>query len=159
MDISPAHETAVEEATRIPALYARLALLKQTDDQSTDRGSIALFGGTRPAPGETPASDPVVAMLMTANAGTVDEQLHQLVLDAPLEGQNTGADPDTGTIPTWARIYTPTGAWWADVSVSVEGDGGEIQMVATGTEGDPAEPVVRLFNGAFARLSSAIFQG
>lgn len=43
--------------------------------------------------------------------------------------------------------------------MSVEGAGGEIQMVATGTEGDPAEPVVRLFNGAFARLSSAIFQG
>jgi|26BtaG_2_1085354.scaffolds.fasta_scaffold21362_2 hypothetical protein len=159
MDISPAHQTAVEEATRVPALYARLELLRQTDTGSTGRGSIALFGGTRPSPGGTPASGPLVTMLMTANAGTVDEQLYQIALDAPIEGQNTGADPDAGTIPTWARIYSPAGAWWADVSVSVEGAGGEIQMVATGTEGDPAEPVVRLFNGAFARLSSAIFQG
>ncbi|MBB5322341.1 hypothetical protein [Marinobacter oulmenensis] len=159
MDISPAHQTAVEEATRVPALHARLALLQQTDEQSTDRASIAIFGGTRPSPGGTPASGPIVTMLMTANAGAVDEQLYQLALDAPLEGQNTGAAPDTGTIPAWARIYNPAGGWWADVSVSVEGDGGEIQMVATGTEGDPAEPVVRLFNGAFARLTSALFQG
>ncbi len=159
MDISPAHQTAVEEATRVPALHARLSLLQQANDQSTDRGGIALFGGARPAPGEAPGSGPIVTMLMTANAGTVDEQLVQLALDAPLEGQNTGADPDTGTIPTWARIYTPAGAWWADVSVSVEGNGGEIQMVATGTEGDPETPVVRLFNGAFARLTSAVFQG
>lgn len=159
MDISPAHQSAVEAATRVPALHARLALLQQADTGSPGRGSVALFGGTRPAPGEAPGSSPVVTMLMTATAGTIDEQLVQLALDAPLEGQNTGADPDTGTIPTWARIYTPAGAWWADVSVSVEGGGGEIQMVATGTEGNPATPVVRLFNGAFARLTSAIFQG
>jgi len=159
MDISPAHEAAVLEATRLPALQASLGKLQQTDPESTNRASISLYGGIRPAAGDPPPSAPIVTMLATANAGTIDEQLFQIALDAPMEGQITGADPDTGTIPKWARIFDPAAGWWADVSVSVEGDGGEIQMVATGTEGDPAEPVVRLFNGAFARLSSAVFQG
>lgn len=104
-------------------------------------------------------ADPIVALPLSAAAGAVDAGLFQIQLDVPVEAQITGADPAAGTIPLWARIADYTGAWWADATVSVVGDGGEIQLDQTGTEGSPAVPVVRLFNGAFARLTSAVFQG
>ncbi len=157
MDISPAHEAARTEAARLPALYASLDLLVQTDPGQTERAVIELYGTTRPAPGAAAGGSPVVTLEMTASAGTIDDTLIELSLDTPISAQITGADPSTGTIPTWARIKDVTGAWWADVSVTVEGGGGEIEMPQTGTEN--GDPVARLFNGATALLSSAIFRG
>lgn len=157
MDISTAHENARIAACRIPALEVSLALLDQGAEQ--DPASIALYGTAKPTPGDPPGDDPIVEFELTATAGTVDEELFRIQLDVPIEAQVDGADAQNGTIPLWARVYTPDGSWWADVTVSVTGDGGEIQMDATGLEGDPAEPVVRLFNGAFARLSSVVIQG
>ena len=159
MDISPAHEAAVLDAIRIPALEARLALLVQTDTESSARASIAMFGTARPDPGDPPGDNPIVTINLSATAGTINEASFQLVLVTPIEGQVIGADPDTGSIPQWARIFGPGGDWWADASVTVAGEGGEIQMTPTGQEGDPAQDVIRLFNGAFARLTSAVFQG
>lgn len=164
MDISTAHQTARNEASRVPAQHASLALLVQADAQLPERSMIHIYGGIRPTAGE-PAGDPldpdppVVSVELTASAGTVNEETAQIILTTPIEGQITGADPVDGTIPTWGRIVTPAGDWWADASVSVTGAGGEIQIDMTGTEGDPAEPVARLFNGAFIRVSSAVFGG
>lgn len=157
MDISPAHEAAVLEAIRIPALHARLALLVQADPESTARASVAMYGTARPPAGDPPGAAPIVAINLAASAGTINEENHQLVLVTPIEGQVIGADPDTGSIPQWARIFGPGGDWWADASVSVTGEGGEIQMTPSGQEN--GENVIRLFNGAFARLTTAIFQG
>jgi hypothetical protein len=80
-----------------------------------------------------------------------------LQVATPIEAQITGADPSTGTIPLWARITAPDGAWWGDLSVTVEGGGGEVQLVATGE--DNGQPVARLYNGAFCRLESIVVQG
>lgn len=155
MDLSPTHESARLEAARIPALHASLGLLVQGTEPNP--ASIALFATTRPAAGGDPGGAALVTMPMTASAGVVDEEAYQIQLTTPIEGQILGADETDGSIPTWARIYTPAGDWWADASVSVQGGSGEIQMVPTGAEG--GQPVVRLFNGAFARLTSAVFGG
>ncbi|MDY6798927.1 MAG: hypothetical protein SVX28_09340 [Pseudomonadota bacterium] len=157
MDLSPAHEAARQEAARVPALYASLDLLEQADPQATTVATIELYGTTRPPAGDPPGGAPIVVMELTAGAGVVDETAIELQLTTPISGQITGADPTTGTIPVWARIAQPDGSWWSDASVTVEGAGGEIQMPQTGTEN--GNPVARLFNGAMAQLSSAVFRG
>jgi hypothetical protein len=163
MDQSPAHIAAVAEAVRAPALSARLDMLAQ--GAAADPARLELFATTRPDPGASAGGDPVVIIDFTSTAGTVvDETVEavrsvRLEIDTPIEGQVTGADTATGSIPLWGRIYTPAGDWWADVSVSVEDGGGEVQLSATGTEGEPATPVARLFNGAYARLSSFVMAG
>lgn len=157
MDISTKHENAVIAACRLPALYARLTLLEQPDPGQPERSEIAFYGTTQPTPGDPPSASPIVVMSMTAAAGTVDEALFQLLLDTPIEAQVDGADPNDGTIPLWARVSDIAGDWWADLTVTVEGEGGDIELVQTGTEG--GNPVARLFNGAFARLATATVQG
>src|SRR5690554_21573 len=157
MDISPAHEAARIEASRLPALHASLALLQQTDPEAVTRATIEIYGTTRPPAGDPPGGSPIVTLEMTAAAGTINDELIELTLTTPLDALITGADDSTGTIPTWARINTPDGSWWSDVSVTVEGEGGELEMPQTGTEN--GSPVARLFNGATALLSSAIFRG
>lgn len=160
MDISTAHENARITACRVPALEASLGLLVQDDPMQPERSMIHLYATTRPDPGEAAGGDPVVSIPMTAAAGAVlGDPDYRIEIDTPIEAQITGADPSTGSIPTWARITTPAGDWWADVSVTVEGEGGEVQLVQTGTEGDPAVPVARLYNGAFCRLASFVLQG
>lgn len=155
MDISPQHAAAVIAACRIPALQARLALLQSADET---RATLAFYGTAYPdPPGAAPGADPIVTLTLTATAGTLDAGLYQILLTTPLESQVTGADPALGSIPLWARMRTPAGDWWADLTVSVEGADGELQLVQTGTEG--GQPVARLFNGAFARIASAVVQG
>lgn len=163
MDQSPAHTAAVAAAVRAPALAARLAMLAQGAALTPAR--IDLYATTRPVPGESAGADALVSINFTARAGVVTDVMVETVrsvnleIDTPIEGQVMGADPATGSIPLWARILSPTGDWWADVSVSVEGGDGEVQLTATGQEGDPPVPVARLFSGAFARLSSFVIAG
>lgn len=157
MDISPEHEAARIEASRLPALHASLALLQQTDPEAATRATIDIYGTTRPPAGNPPGGTPIVTLEMAAVAGTVNGSLLELRLVTPLDAIITGADENTGTIPTWARVKTPDGNWWSDVSVTVEGEGGQLQMPQTGTEN--GSPVVRLFNGATVLLSSAVFRG
>jgi hypothetical protein len=158
VDISTTHNDARIAVCREPSIIASLALLVQ-GTPGGGGSTIALYGTSKPAPGADPGAPPVVAFEMTEPAGTVDTQNLQIVIDTPLEGQVTGADPALGTIPIWGRITTHDATWWADVTVTVYGDGGEIQLSQTGTEGSPAVPVARLYNGAFARLTEIIFQG
>lgn len=163
MNQSLSHTAAVAEAVRAPALQARLDMLAKGDAPNPAR--IELFATTRPTPGEAAGGDPLVSINLTAIAGEVtDETVEEvrsvrLEIATPIEGQVSGADPATGSIPLWGRIYTPTGDWWADVTASVEGGDGEVQLAATGTEGDPPNYVARLFNGAYARLSSFVIGG
>lgn len=163
MDQSTAHTEAVAEAVRAPALQARLDMLAQ--GAAANPARLELFATTKPTPGDPPGGSPLVVINLTSTAGTlIDETVNnvrsvRLELDAPIEGQVTGADPSTGSIPLWARFYTPAGDWWADVTCSVEDGGGELQIAATGTEGNPPAPVARLFNGAYARVSSFVIEG
>jgi len=163
MEQSTAHTAAVAEAVRAPALQARLDMLAQ--GEATDPAQIDLYDGTPPDPGDTPAGVLLVSIALTSTVGTVIDEVVETVrsvrleLDAPIEGQVADADPATGSIPTWGRILTPAGDWWADITVSVEGGDGELQLAATGTEGEPAAPVARLFNGAYSRVSSFVIEG
>ncbi len=113
---------------------------------------VAGWGGTATTGDEltftTTAVAPLVAIAMNAVAGTVNEGLFQIQLAVPVEGQITGADLGSGTETTWARIYDGSGDWWGDGSVSDEAGSGEIKLQTT-----------LLYNGAFARLTSAVFQG
>jgi hypothetical protein len=157
MDISTKHQNAVIAACRIPALNARLALLAQPDPGQPERSVIRFYGTAKPGPGDPPGESPLVTLTMTAAAGTIDAGAFELVFDTPLESQVTGADPSTGTIPLWARVLDVEGDWWADLTVTVAGGGGDIELPATGIEDE--QDVVRWFNGAIARLASGKVTG
>lgn len=144
MDLSTAHEAARLEACRLPALQASLALLVE----DTRRAAVAFYGTVRPAPGADPGGAAVVTVQLDASPGSINTTLKQIELTVPVEGQVTGADPTTGTEVLWARITDGTGSWWADCSVSDQAGGGEFKLAST-----------TLQNGAFLRVSSAVFQG
>ena len=144
MDRSPKHSDARLEAQRIPALNASLALLIE----DTQRATIALYGTAKPTPGDPPGADPVVVFTLSAAAGTVDTGLKQVRLTVPIEAQVAGAAESTGTEVLWGRIFDGAGDWWGDATVSDESGSGEIKLQTT-----------TLYNGAFCRLTSGIFQG
>ena len=144
MDRSPAHEAARVAACRVPALTASLALLVKVSVNA----SIALYGTERPVAGEAAGGAALVTIPLADAAGTVNAELFQIQLTVPIEAQITDADPVTGTTALWARITDGSGAWWGDASVSNEAGSGEIKLQIT-----------VLYNGAFCRLTSAIFQG
>ena len=156
MDLSPEHETARVEASRLPALYASLELLKQPLPEGAP-ATLEIYGTARPTAGDPPGGTPVVTLDLIRTAGAINGELLELRLALPLSEQITGADEAAGTVPTWARINTSAGEWWADCSVTVDGGTGELQMPQTGTEA--GQPVARLFNGATAFISSAVFAG
>lgn len=145
MDISTKHSDARTAAVRIPALTASLALLNL---ENPDPAHIDFYSAPRPDPGATPTGDLVVSIDLAATAGSIDEGLYQLQWTVPLDGQITGADAGTGTEVTWARIVDGDGDWFADVSVSDTAGAGEIKLVTT-----------LLYNGAYCRLTSGVFQG
>ena len=145
MDKSTAHENARIAAAKDPANAASLALLAAT---GAPFAALALYGGQRPDPGAAPSGALLVSIPMTARAGVTDNVNHQIVIDTPIEAQITGADEQSGTAATWARIFTPSGGWWADLSVSATGGSGEIKMANT-----------TLYNGAYARVIDAVLQG
>jgi hypothetical protein len=144
MNRSPKHSDARLEAQRLPALNASLALLAE----DTMRATIALYGTAKPTPGDPPGADPVATFTLGATAGTVDADLKQIQLAAPIEAQITGADPETGTEALWGRIFDGAGDWWGDATVSDESGDGEIKLQTTA-----------LLNGAFCRITSGVFQG
>lgn len=237
MDISPNHNDARLLVIRTPALQASLDLLVWQDPYYS---YIEIYDGVKPSPGVEPTTqNKLVTIPLTSSAGVVNGAPdYQIILAVPVEGQITGADPVTGSIPTWARIYTARrddgvthkvdfdtgvgtfseaetltfgngatatlvelmdnldgsgvmflelltgtlppdndtisgatsfataavngsvehrGGWWADCTATVAGGSGEIQLAQTGEEG--GQPVARYYNGAFARITSAIFQG
>lgn len=145
MDLSDKASDAQTAACRIPALTALLALLEL---QAPDLAHLDFYPAPRPDPGDTPAGSVVVAVELAATAGEVDTDLFQIQLTVPLEAQITGADPANGATVTWARLVDGDGDWFADVSVSDEAGSGEIKLQTT-----------LLYNGAYCRLTSAIFQG
>ena len=155
MDQSPTHTQTVYEAVRLPAIEARREML-------LGGSLIHIFGTPRPAPGE-PSGEPIVSIPIREDVGVVSDivenSVRRVYLEfyTPLEERVTSVTTSEGVEPKWARIETASNEWWADVSVSVEGGDGELQMVQTGIE--EGQPVARLFNGAFARISSFVIEG
>lgn len=156
MDISPEHEADRVEVSRLPALYASLARLQQSDPEGLP-ATLAIYGGARPQPGGVPEAAPIVTLSLVSTAGTINDELIELYLATPISSQITGADETAGTVPTWARVADPAGGWWADCSVTVDGGGGELEMPQTGEEN--GTPVARLYNGATAYVTSATIRG
>jgi hypothetical protein len=157
MHISPQHAAAVYEACRLPTLYARLELLAQPLLTAPERSTVAFYATDPPAPGTPPGGDPIVTLNLTRTAGVVLEPAIELRLGAPIEAQITGAVDGVGSIPKWARVTTWSGIWWADLSVTANEGGGDIEIVRTGIE--DGLPVVRWYNGAFVRLTEIVLQG
>lgn len=145
MILSTAHTDARAAAVRLPALAASLALLASSD---ATRASLTFYGGTPPADGAAPAGDALATAQLTARAGVVDSGAFAIVLDAPIEAQVTGADPAAGTATTWARILTPAGDWWADVSVGVAGSGADVIVSSA-----------LLLQGGFVRVTEFVVEG
>jgi len=145
-------------AIAIPALAARLALLAGTAEE---RATIRIYGTERPAPGEDPGGAHLVEIPFSERAGVLDEEAIEIVIDTPMEGQITGADPATGTVPLWGRVWGPgpEPEWWGDVSAGVVGSETEVQMAATTEEGEPPEPTARMYQGAFSRIMSFVIDG
>lgn len=139
MDLSPIHAALRAEAARVPALQASLALLNLAPGPAV----ILLYAGPRPAPGEAPAGAALATLALAAVAGTIDTEARQLVLAVPIEAQIA-----VGGEAAWARVIDGAGEWWSDASVSVVGEGGEIQLDDT-----------TLYAGAIVRLISGVFQG
>lgn len=133
MQLSAAHLAARDLAARLPALQASFDLL----DAGAGQARIDIRD----------ALDVVLVSIQIADGvGTIDADLFQIVLTAPIEAQ---IDAD-GT-PDHAIIYDNTGAVWADgvtVSDAAPEATGEIKLAS-----------MSLQAGAFCRLTSAVFQG
>lgn len=138
IDVSPAHLAAVLAAVRLPGLVARRALLETGSGDIT----ITCYPDPRPASGEAPAGAPL-AVIRQAEPTALDEPNIRFTFEPGIEGLITA----NGT-GTWARIANRAGAWWADCSISDTDGDGEIQFDS-----------VAFAVGAFARLSSGVFQG
>ena len=131
MNLSAAHSTARTAAARLPALQASFDLL----DSGAGQARIDILD----------ALDTVLVSIPIADGvGTLDAQAYQIILTVPIEAQiATGGDANH------AVIYDNTTAVWADgVTVSDEAGSGEIKLAST-----------VLQQGAFCRLTSAVFQG
>lgn len=131
MNLSLTHIAARTAAVRLPALQASLDLL----DSGVGQARIDIRD----------AMDAVLVSIPIANGvGTIDTDLYQIILTAPIEAQiDVDGDADH------AVIYDNTGAVWADgVTVSDALGDGEIKLASTALQA-----------GAFCRLTSAVFQG
>ena len=146
--IPAAHTAAAQEACRIPALHARLALLTTPESPPY----IEFYADPLPNPWDSgipaPAPTPVVSLTMNPAVGTVDEALKQIQFTVPIESQIVGADPVIGTVVTWAVIYDGDGVVWGYGTVTDEAGSGDFKLQTT-----------TLLNGAYARLTIATVQG
>lgn len=133
LTLSPSHESARQEAARLPALQASHARLIAAPGPA----KVQLFEGS-PDTGtllaELPMADTVI---------TLDDTAHQIKTTAAIEGQVTTAGAADN-----ARILDGAGRQWADATVTSEAGSGDIKLQD-----------INLQAGAFARITSAVFQG
>lgn len=133
LTLSPAHEAARQQAARLPALQESHARLIASPGEAV----IQLFEGA-------PDTGTLIAELpMAPEVLTLDTEQIQIRTTAALEGQVT-----TAGIVDSARILDGTGAHWADATVTDEAGSGDIKLQDTNLQA-----------GAFARITSATFQG
>ncbi|MBY6102293.1 hypothetical protein [Marinobacter nauticus] len=133
LTLSPAHEAARQEAARLPALQVSYARLIATPGDAV----VQLFEGA-------PDTGTLIAELaMPADVVTLDAENVRIQTTAAIEGQVTTA----GTADN-ARILDGAGAWWADATVSDDNGAGDIKLQDNALQA-----------GAFARITSATFQG
>ena len=85
----------------------------------------------------------IAELPMAPEVLTLDTEQIQIRTTAALEGQVT-----TAGIVDSARILDGTGAHWADATVTDEAGSGDIKLQDTNLQA-----------GAFARITSAVFQG
>lgn len=133
LTLSPAHEAARQEAARLPALQESHARLIASPGEAV----VQLFEGS-------PDTGTLIAELPMQPEGlTLDAEQIQIRTTAAIEGQAQVA----GAVDS-ARILDGAGAWWADATVTDEAGNGDIKLQDTNLQA-----------GAFARITSATFQG
>lgn len=106
-------------------------------------GSVHLYAGTRPDPGDAAPGALVASCALADPCGTVDNA-GALLLATSADGQI-----QTGSAPTWARLLNGSGAWVLDCDARLSGD------ADTGQELVIAATVV--YPGAFLRIASGSF--
>jgi len=133
LTLSTSHQTARQDAARLPALQASYDLLTSSPGDAV----LQLYAGD-PDTGTLIAELPMPPSELDLDTGAL-----QIVTTAALEGQAMVA----GTV-SHARILDGAGNWWADATVTDENGTGDIHLQDT-----------TLQAGAFARITSAVFQG
>lgn len=133
MQLSAAHLAARAAAARLPALQASLDLL----DAGAGQATIEILDATNAVLVTIPIADGV---------GTLNAETFRITLTVPIEAQVAIA----GT-PASARVKDNTGALWAD-GITVSDDAPE-------STGEIKLATMSLQEGAFVRLTSAVFQG
>ncbi len=133
LTLSPAHEAARQEAARLPALQKSHARLIASPGEAV----VQLFEGS-------PDTGTLIAELpMPPEVLTLDTEQTQIKTTAAIEGQALVAGA-----ASHARILDGAGDWWADATVTDEAGNGDIKLQDTNLQA-----------GAFARITSATFQG
>ena len=144
VDLSAEHIEERRNAARNPANQTTLSVLSG--------GSVSLYEVADPL--ET--DHPIVTIQLKDPPATLDETNYRIVLNTPLLERVENAS-ENGSAPVMARFTRSNGGKIMDVTVSVEGAGGEIQMEQT--EEENGQPVARLRNGEWARIIGFTFQG
>jgi hypothetical protein len=156
--ISSDHAEQRLQACRLPALNATLTRLT---GGSGAHSTLVLYDHLDP---EDPTATALVSIPLAESVGSIvtddtdpaDPDI-ALVFTTPVEAQVTAADEEEGSIPLSAAIFDPSDDLVMTLTLSLTGDGGEVEMEPN-TEED-SSPVVRLYNGALARITSIAFEG
>lgn len=124
----PAYSTTLRNA-RLDAITAAVG----------NAGKLALYDGVRPASGGAATNK-----LAEFTTGTpFAPGAAGGVLSPTLPANTTGlAAAGTGTAATWARLTTSAGVFVADLSVSIAGGGGEVQLAGASANIVNGQPVV-----------------
>lgn len=102
-------------------LGALLAAARDVIDSAGPPGLLQFYAGSQPSPGGAPTGTLQVQMILPKPCGAVDG--YTLTISTPIEALRVGSDPIQ-----WARLFTGTGTWLMDLTVSVIGGGGHIEL-------------------------------
>ena len=91
-------------------------------------GTVKLYSGTRPATGETALSGNTLLATGTFGSPAFGAASNGVATANAIAQENNAP---AGGVATFARLFTSGGATVADVSVTVNGGGGELQINST----------------------------
>lgn len=112
--------TAISQGHNEARLGGTLAYL----DAGPDKAFVRIYGGTRPAAGESPGTPLLVQIELNDPSGTVTN--NSLVLSS-IDLATVG---NSGTA-TWARIINGNGAWVIDCDAGAQGSGAPVILSST----------------------------
>lgn len=123
--------------------HDRLNAVRDAMDAETSPAILRIYSGARPSAGAAPAGDLLVEMDF-AQPSAADAASGQLTFN----GLSQGTAVETGTA-AWARIVDGADAFVADMDVSENGGGGDVQLNTTAiVSGAPVDVLSASFSEA-----------